>query len=87
MYKKEILEYLDELDKQELMVVQVAAILGASFRLDHLLELTSIKASKLLELLRKMAREKLIKGKSGIDEDAYFFVNKKNFFIHAFTSD
>ena len=77
MDNRTIREFLNGLDEQELMVLQVAALLGDSFRLDDLIELNSIKASKLLVLLRKMVKENVIGEKSGIAEGTYFFVKKK----------
>jgi len=76
MNQKAIFKFLDGLDKEELMVLQVAALLGDSFRLDQLLEFTSIKASKIFDLFRRMVKEKLIKRKSGLAEDVYLFVKK-----------
>ena len=52
-----IREFLNGLDEQELMALEVAALPGDSFRLDDLIELNSIKSSKLLALLRKMAQK------------------------------
>ncbi len=77
MDQKAILKFLNGLDEQELMALQVAALMEDSFRLDDLIELNSIKASKLLKLLRKMVKENVIGEKSGIAEGIYFFVKKK----------
>jgi hypothetical protein len=70
---------LNGLDEQELTALQVAALLGDGFRLDDLIELNSIKASKLLNLLRKMVKENIIGEKSGNAEGIYFFFVKKIF--------
>ena len=47
MDKRAIVKFLNELDEQELMALQVAALLGDRFLLDDLIELNSIKVSKL----------------------------------------
>ncbi|MBW1705678.1 MAG: sigma 54-interacting transcriptional regulator [Deltaproteobacteria bacterium] len=77
MDNRTIREFLNGLDEQELIAVQVAALLGASFRLDDLLEFNSIKASKTLAILRKMVKKNVIGEESGIVEGTYFFVKKK----------
>ena len=77
MDNRTIREFLNGLDEQELTALEVAALLGDKFQLDDLIELNSIKASKLLALLRKMLEKNVIGEKSGIAEGTYFFVKKK----------
>ncbi|RLA96476.1 MAG: hypothetical protein DRG83_17400, partial [Deltaproteobacteria bacterium] len=77
MDNRTIREFLNGLDEQESIAVQVAALLGATFRLDDLIELNSIKASKILALLRKMVKKNIIGKKSGNAEGIYFFVKNK----------
>ncbi len=76
MNKKAIRDFLAGLDEQELTVLQIAALLGDQFQLDYLLELNTIKASRLLRLLRRLVKQNIIREKSGSNEDGYSFVKK-----------
>ncbi len=77
MDKKTVLKVLNGLDEEELTALEVAALFGDSFQLDHLLELNSIKASKLLQLLRKLVSDNVFVEASGIAEGIHFHVKRK----------
>jgi transcriptional regulator with GAF, ATPase, and Fis domain len=74
---KTIRDFLNGLDEEELTALEVATLLGDVFRLDHLLELSAIKPSKLLNLLVKLMRENIIREKSGAPEGIYFFQKRE----------
>ena len=54
------LDFTNELDQQDLATLRVAALLGNTFSLDHLLEVSKIKASKLLQLLDKLMKYNIL---------------------------
>lgn len=71
-----ILKILNGLEEQEQNALHIAALLGNPFSLDHVLELSNIKASNLLNLLDKLANQNIIKEKSGNGKGSYFFTRK-----------
>ena len=77
MDKRTIRAFLNARDDQELTALEIAALLGDDFQLDHLIELNPIKVSKLLKLFIEMGRENIIAEKSGIGEGVYSFIKRK----------
>ena len=77
MNKKEIIKFLNSLNEQELNALQVAILLGDTFSLDHLLDITKMRPSNLLKLLDEMINKDLIKEKSGSGRSTYFFFKRK----------
>ena len=71
------LEFTNELDQQDLATLRVAALLGNTFSLDHLLEVSKIKASKLLQLLDKLMEHNILVQKSSKDKRTYSFAKPK----------
>lgn len=78
MANKMTRDFFKDLDEQELTTLQTASLLGERFRLDHLLELTPFKPSKILNIIRRMVRQNLIKEKSGIAEGIYSFAKRES---------
>jgi len=54
MIEKTILKFLNELNEGEREAIEVAALEGTQFFLDHILDLSTLKPSKLLEILDRM---------------------------------
>lgn len=77
MKKYQIQELLGRLDGQQLSALQIAALLGDTFSLDHVLALASIRPSKMLDLLDQMCQLDLIGKKTHGANGTYFFCNKK----------
>ncbi|MDX9786144.1 MAG: sigma 54-interacting transcriptional regulator [Desulfobacterales bacterium] len=65
---------LSGLDQQSLYSLQVAALLGDTFSLDHVLELTNIKPSKLLVLLDEMLKLGVMGEKLELGKGNYCFI-------------
>jgi transcriptional regulator with GAF, ATPase, and Fis domain/tetratricopeptide (TPR) repeat protein len=54
MIEKTILNFLNELNEDEREAIEIAALVGTHFFLDHILDLSTLKPSKLLEILDRM---------------------------------
>jgi transcriptional regulator with GAF, ATPase, and Fis domain len=77
MKTDDVLAFLKGFDEQEENALHVAALLGDTFSLDHVLEISNIKPSKLLRFLDKMLKYEVIRERSGNDKGTYTFAKKK----------
>ena len=71
------LDFTNELDQQDLATLRVAALLGNTFSLDHLLEVSKIKASKLLQLLDKLMKYNVLVQNPSKYKRTYSFAKPK----------
>ncbi|MGV8057972.1 MAG: sigma 54-interacting transcriptional regulator [Smithellaceae bacterium] len=77
MQRHNILELVEEMDSQELSSMQIAAVLGETFCLDHILAVNDIKPSKLLDLFNRLIKAKVIKKEIKAASGTYFFCSPK----------
>lgn len=77
MARKTILNFLDNLSEIEREAVEIAALIGVRFFLDHVLDLSSIKPSKMLDLLDKMVNLNFIRDDSNVGKGAFSFKFKE----------
>lgn len=77
MDTKDVLDFLGGLDKRKLVALQVAALLGSTFSLDHIIEISDMKASELLAFFDEMIKQDIIKEKSGNGRGIYCFRQQK----------
>ncbi|MDD5722348.1 MAG: sigma 54-interacting transcriptional regulator [Syntrophales bacterium] len=79
MKKPGIMELINSLDHNELGSIQMAALLGDNFGLDHILAIADIKPSKLIYLFDKLIRANIIGKVTRSDSVTYCFRNKSFF--------
>jgi len=76
MGKKRIADLLKTLDNQEIYSLHLAALMGRTFFLDHVLEISDIRASKFLRLLDRLIDQGLVREQAGNFREKYYFKNK-----------
>lgn len=77
MQKHNILELIKQMDSQELSSMQIAAFLGETFLLDHILAINDIKPSKLLDLFDRLIKAKIIRKEVHAASGTYLFCSQK----------
>ena len=77
MNQREALNFLNGLDEERQNALQIAALLGDTFSLDHIVDISNIRPSKLLNLLNEMVEKDLIREKPKSEKGVYVFSKKK----------
>jgi len=73
MEKYEIINFLGTLNDSEREALEIAALMGSRFFLDHVLDLGNIKPSKLLELFDKMIDVNFLRNEFNVAKGAFSF--------------
>ena len=74
--RKIMLDFINKLSDLEREALEIASLIGIRFSLDHILDLSNIKPSKLLNLLDRMVDLRFLQEDSVKDHDTYAFKSK-----------